>query len=603
MGVRAIYQLTTVFTEDEVFDVGYEQGADVMVFAHLNHPQQRLTRYAHDNWTLGDAAYLATVAAPGVFLATPTVANSGTGYVATTYEYVATTIDAATGQESLPSAIDTAVNDLSLKGNFNTLTPVAVAGAERYNFYRKGGGAFGYIGTSDTTSFVDDNIAPDFSQSYPRGQNPFAGVNDKPALVTFWQQRAMYARTYNKPNGIWGSQSANLFNFNASRPTNDADALSFAVSGRRVNAVMHMVPLKRLLVLTTDTVFSIGGSGQTGAITPTQIDITPEGYRGANRVRPVVVDDVAFYGTAKGGTLRTIGYQFEADGYKGNDLGVFIPRFFLDVTMVDMTWAEFPLSTIHVVMDDGDERVLTWQAEQQVWGWSKTQTDGVIESCCTVSEGGEDVVYRVVRREIDNVQQRYIEYDASTRWQDVADAIYLDSAVSYDGPPATIFSRIDHLEGKVCDVLADGAVYQGITVQGGQFTLPVAASKVHIGLPYESWIRTLPLGLEQEKGEPKTIASATVRVERSRGLEIGMGKDLPPGQFEPESSDDEIADVIDEVKTRLGEPMGEPPRLYSGEMHIDLPAGDWRAADVVVRQRYPLPMVVTGITPDYLLSE
>lgn len=600
MGVRAIYELATVFTEDEVFDVGYEQAADVMVSAHLNHPQQRLTRYGHDNWTLGDAAFLATVVPPGVVNGAANTPNV-TGYVATDYIYVVTTIDLATGQESLPSVEETVTNDLTLKGNDNHLTWTAVPGRERYNVYRKGGGAFGYIGTTENEDFRDDNIAPDFSQSYPRGLNPFSGVNDKPAVVTFWQQRAMYARTYLKPNGIWGSQSANLFNFNASRPLNAADALAFAVSGRRVNAVMHMIPLKRLVILTTDTVFSVGG--ENGVLTGTSIDITPEGYRGANRVRPVVVDDIGFYGTAKGGTLRTIGYQFEADGYKGNDLSVFNPRFFRDVTMVDMTWAEFPLSTIHVVMDDGAERVLTWQAEQQVWGWSKASTDGVIESACTVSEGGEDVVYRVVRRLINGVEQRYVEYDASTRWTEIEDAVYLDSAVTYSGDPATSFSRADHLEGKTCDVLADGAVYQGVVVQGGAFELPQPASKVHIGLPYESWIRTLPLGMEEQKGEPKTVAEVMVRVERSRGLEVGMGKDLPPGQFEPESSDDEIAGIIDEVKTRDLEPMGEPTRLFSGELKVHVEAGDWRAADIVVRQRYPLPMVVTGITPDYALSE
>jgi hypothetical protein len=595
MGVRAIFQLDTPLHQELLFDIGYEQAADVMILTHLDILPMRLTRYAHDNWTLAYANYVATVTPPAVYNGTAFTPNMGTGYVATSYSYVITSIDAATGQESLNTGGIALTNDLTLKGNYNEIEWTAVPGVERYNVYKFGAGTYGFIGTTDGDSFVDDNIAPDFSQSYPRPRDPFQLENDHPAVVTFWQQRAMYARTYNKPNGVWGSQSANLFNFNASRPVNDADAVTFAVSGRRVNAIMHLVPLKSLIILTTDTIFSIKGGDQTGALTPTSIDITPEGYRGASRVRPVVIDDIAMYVTAKGGQLRTVGYQFEADGYKGNDLTVFAPHFFLNVTAVDMAWAEFPLSVVAVPMTDGDVRVLTWQAEQQVWGWTKWQTDGEVESVCTVSEEGEDVLYAVIKRG----DKRFIEYMASPRWEAVEDAVYLDSALVYDGDPRTSF-RAPHLAGRTIDVLADGAAYQGIVLDStGAFALTQPASKVVAGLPYESWIRTLPLGAAETKGEPVNIGSVTARFLKTRGAEIGIGKDLPPGQLEPASSDDEIAQ-IDEVKTRELEPMGEPTRLFSGELQVEVGNGDWRAADIVVRQRYPLPMTVLGLTPDYL---
>lgn len=601
MGVRAIYQLETPWSEDEIFDVGYEQAADVVVLTHLDHRQVRLTRYAHDNWTLLYANYLATVTPPGVFTATGLTPNVGTGYTATTYTYVVTTLDEASGQESLPTGEEDAVTDLTLKGNTVELSWTAVTGAERYNVYRKGGGAFGYVGTTDSTTFTDDNIAPDFSQSYPRARDPFESQSAddanglKPAVVAFWQQRAVYGRTLKKPNAIFASQSGNLFNFNASRPTNPADAVTFAVSGRRVNAIMHLVPLKNLIVFTTDTIFSVGNDFE-----PTKIDIEPENYRGASRVRPVTIDDIVFFHCSKGGSIRTLGYQFEADGYRGNDLTVFAPHFFENVFAVDMTWSEFPLSVLPVVMSDGDVRVLTWQAEQQVWGWTKWQTSGQFESCCTVSEGGEDVTYFVIKRGT----KRFVEYSATSRWTDVADAVYLDSAIRYVGDPKTDFSRALHLAGMTTDVLADGAVYSGVHIDStGAFSLPQPAGRVTVGLPYESWIRTLPLGMDALKGEPKLVAGAVVRVKKSRGLEIGIGKELPPGQFEPITSDDEIDGPIDEIKTREAEMMGDPTALFSGELQVDAEPGDWRSADVVVRQRYPLPMTVLGITPDYVPSE
>src|SRR5678816_2464573 len=90
-----------------------------MIFTHLRHRQVRLTRYAHDNWTILYASYLATVAPPGSVLATATAANTGTGYLATTYDYVVTTVDEMTSQESLPSPVTTSgATDLTLKGNY-----------------------------------------------------------------------------------------------------------------------------------------------------------------------------------------------------------------------------------------------------------------------------------------------------------------------------------------------------------------------------------------------------------------------------------------------------------------------------------------------------
>ena len=604
MGARAIFQLTTPWTENEVFDVGYEQTADVMVFTHLSHARQKLTRFDHDRWTMVDVVDGATVFPPTnlSFTVTGNTPNTGVGYVATVYTYTLTSIDSG-GQESLPTAAKTGTSDLTLKGNSVSLTWTPATGAERTNIYRKGGGAFGYIGTIAGGTFTDDNIAPDFSQSFPVHRAPLETPFNYPAAVGFWQQRACYGRTLNKPNGIFTSQSGNLFNLDVTQPLVDTDATVFAVSGRRVNAIMHLVPLKDLIVFTTDTIFSISGGSNGRAFGPLTIDIKPEGYRGASRVRPVVVDNIAFYGVAKGSALRTVGYEFQADGYKGNDLTVFAPHFFLHAIMVDMSWAEFPNSVVNVVMSDGAIRALTWQAEQDVWGWSKITTDGRIESVCTVSEGGEDVSYYVVRRAVQGAQKRFVEYSASTLWTDVKDCCYLDSARRYDGPPATSFRGADHLNGVVCTVMADGAVYLNDFVPvAGRFTLPHPASKVVIGRSYESWIRTLPLTPDDRegstRGEPATIAGAMVKVIRSRGLEIGQGKNLPPGRTEPTNSDEEISGDIFEAKTRDSEPMGTPTELFSGELWVDVNAGDWRDATVVVRQKYPLPMYVTGITAE-----
>ena len=66
--------------------------------------------------------------------------------------YVVTAIGADGVTESLASAVVTGNNNLTLAGNYNTLSWSAVTGATRYNAYKRRGGSYGYIGQTVTLS-------------------------------------------------------------------------------------------------------------------------------------------------------------------------------------------------------------------------------------------------------------------------------------------------------------------------------------------------------------------------------------------------------------------------------------------------------------------
>lgn len=74
--------------------------------------------------------------------------------------YVVTTVD-SDGIESSPSAEALCRNPLNSNGGKNTVEWSPVYGAKRYRVYRKSSGIYAWIGDSDATSFVDDNIKPD----------------------------------------------------------------------------------------------------------------------------------------------------------------------------------------------------------------------------------------------------------------------------------------------------------------------------------------------------------------------------------------------------------------------------------------------------------
>lgn len=99
--------------------------------------------------------------------------------------------------------------------------------------------------------------------------------------------------------------------------------------------------------------------------------------------------------------------------------------------------------------------------------------------------------------------------------------------------PFTTVSGLEHLEGKLITVLADGVPFHNVPVEDGEITLAIPATLVRAGLPYTSSMKTLPLsspefGTMDAKRRP---AGAAVRTYRSRGLEID-GYTIPLGTWE-----------------------------------------------------------------------
>lgn len=602
MGALAIFELVTPFLDTELAELDFDQSADVVLLTHLNHKPQQLARYGHTQWIIADAAFGTTTATPVGVNAVPNYAVPGTPI---NYSYVVTAIDVNTGRESLPSAAAVALNDLGLDGNYNDIDWDFVPGSDRYNIYRDLNGIYGFVGGSAGLTFRDDNIIPDLSLTPPGDRDPFVDATSYPARVTFHDQRSFFGRTLSRPNAIYSSQSADFLNLNTSRPARASDAITLGLNARQVNTIQHLVPMKVLVAMTDTAVFSVSGSD--GYLTPTNPVIKVEGYRGASSVRPVLIDDICMYATAKGSAIRTIGYQFDRDGYRGNDLTVFVPQFFQNYRVVSMAWAEHPTSTLWCVRSDGKVAALTWQAEQDVWGWSLIDTAGQIEDVCVITEAGIDQAYFGVKRVIDGQTVRFTERLASPLWEDVADANYLDASIRYSGDPATVFSGLDHLEGETVDVLADGATHPPKVVVNGTITLDRPASKVVVGLGFVAWIHTLPGVVQTNSGTSKGVRSISgeivISVLQTRGIEVAAGR-----RIRKREADTDVTNAWNgkfyEIKTRDYEEYGSPPDLITGDVEASLPPTDWRqGSTVVIRQAYPLPMTITGVALQQELGE
>jgi hypothetical protein len=173
--------------------------------------------------------------------------------------------------------------------------------------------------------------------------------------------------------------------------------------------------------------------GQDDVLTPTTVGFRPQSYHGSADLPALVIGNTALFVQNRGYIVRDIGYQFESDGYSGNDLTVFSSHLTEGKPIVDWEYQQVPYSTVWSVRSDGVLLAMTYMKDQSVVGWTPMEIDGFVESVTAIPEGGEDSVYVVVRRTIGGVQKRYVERLSSRLITDVREGRFLDSHLTFDG--------------------------------------------------------------------------------------------------------------------------------------------------------------------------
>lgn len=371
---------------------------------------------------------LATLAGLPVTYGGATVAASGNVYYSsasadTEQKYQVTAVDAE-GVESIPSALHTVSNVLAVAASFNYLEWDAVAGAVSYRVYKQQTGLFGYIGETTTTTFTDDNIAPDLGATPPIFDADF-GISDQPHAVCYFAGRRVFASTPAHPDGIWFSRANTDADFTYTLPIQDDDRIYLRV--REMHAVRNLVPLADLLAITQSGEWRIGSKGDT--LTPTTVEARAQSYIGCTEVQPVVVNASVLFCAARGGHIREMGYNWQAQGYITGDVSLRAAHLFDDFEVLDMAYTKAPLPIVWCPSSSGDLLALTYVPEEQVGGWSVQRTGGSFVSCAAISGFERDILFAVVKR--DGVH--YVEQFAPIVSGADPSAVCLDRSLTFDG--------------------------------------------------------------------------------------------------------------------------------------------------------------------------
>ena len=403
-----IVEIETPYKKEDLANLKIVQSADVLTITHIDYTPRELIRYDHDNWELKEIIIEPCIAAPTNIKA---VWTGKTDSYTRTYSYLVTAVDKETLEESVRSAVASATGHREanwLSGEYMTITWNAVEGVAEYNVYRNVNGIYGYVGTAEGTSFVDDNIEPDLKEAAPIFENPFKESNN-PTCATYFQQRKVYASSKDNPQTFWASQLATSNNFNISRPLIASDAITQTLADREVNEIRHLVGLNHLIALTSNTEYRINGSDGVFEANPSPVATVQSNY-GASHVQPIISGNMIIFVQSGGSVLRDLGYDYLSDSYNGAELSLFASHLFEGKTVKYMAYAKEPYRLIWIVFSDGTCACLTYNKTQKICGWTRIVTDGFFESVAAIREGQEDVAYFVIRRYIKPAYQGNYEF-------------------------------------------------------------------------------------------------------------------------------------------------------------------------------------------------
>lgn len=286
--------------------------------------------------------------------------------------------------------------------------------------------------TMTVVSRIPDAAVGVGGATYKWAKAAWGGDQGYPCAVAYFQNRQIFGGTSAEPQRNWMSKTGNYVDFGTSQPLVADDSINFPIPGRQVNAVRHYVELDKLAILTSGSEWVVNG-GQEGIIAPDTISVRPQGRRGSARIPPVVIGNTAIFIQDKGKTIRELGFDFASDSYTGRDLTQMASHLFSDYTIVDWAYQQVPFQVVWCVRSDGTLLGMTYLKDQEVVGWHRHDTDGEFESVAVISEGGEDVLYCIVKRTIGGATKRYVERMNTRSFSDAKDWFFVDSGLTYDG--------------------------------------------------------------------------------------------------------------------------------------------------------------------------
>ena len=419
-----------------------------------------------------------------------------------------------------------------------------------------------------------------------------SGANNRPSVVSFFEQRLVFGNTNNNPQTLFFSKNGDYDNFTVG--TGDDDALIYTIASNQVNAIRYLSATRVLTVGTSGGEYVLTSTND-GPVTPTTTLIRKYSNYGTATIEPVQVADVTLF--VQRGARKIREFKFVGDvntgGYQAPDMTI-LAEHITKGGITQMAYQQEPDSVVWCIRADGTLLGLTYRREEEVVAWHKHVLGGVfgsgqavVESIATLpTDSGEDSLFMIVKRTIDSVTKRYVEKLKPFDFGSLSTAAhFVDSGLSYSGSSTTTLTGLYHLRGQTLNILANGSSHPTATVSNGGVTLNSAATTAAVGFSFTSSMQTLRLEAGSvdgtSQGKPKRIHGITLRLFETVGLEVGN------------SSTD-----VDRIPFRDSSmAMDAAVPLFTGDKDIEFRGGFDEDDRIYIQQSQALPMTILAFYP------
>ncbi|HXG17184.1 MAG TPA: hypothetical protein VNK50_13110 [Calidithermus sp.] len=547
-------ELVTPYEEDDLRSLRFEQSADVLYIAHRRHAPRKLQRLGPTEWRLDVITFRPAPSweEPILPLADLTLtAASGTGVTATASSVAflagdqGRQITSGAGRAVITSVVSGTqvtldiltpfattgpipAGDWAMDGspNFGTLTPSAdkpvnalatfTASLDAFRAtdvgrYLIGNEGVAQIVTVTSPVQVTAQILREFKNTtaIPAGgwtlEAPaWSDALGWPGVVLLADQRLWWAGSDKFPDTLWGSVVADYEN-HAPGPADD-DAVKFTLASPGVNLIRWMKGLQDgFAVGTLAQELTVEGAGSEPISASSVLARDRTRWGSDHDVDAIRADRVIFFVQRGGQRVREFAFAFEADTYLAPDLTIVAPHLTRSGVRA-LAYAKSPESILFAVTSDGQLLSLTYERPEQVMAWSHHDTQGLFEWVEVKPNhcGTGDEVWVIVRRTLEHgpwlapgyLAPGYLAQGGleARRYIEVFDgSLQVDAGLLYEGPPASTFTGLSHLEGLTVKAVDQDGRVDDLVVSGGQITLPDSreATRLEVGLHYTSTLQTL----------------------------------------------------------------------------------------------------------------
>lgn len=496
------------------------------------------------------------------------------------------------------------------------------ASCKKFFVYKSVNGQFGYVGAvekkesnASTYVFIDDNIAPDYSQGLKNYNDPFGveeipegdsvlepysysdNLNSCPGAVGIYQQRLILAGTHANPQTVWLSEAGAFNSFAEHEPLIDSDGIEVTMDSRVINEIKHIVSLKETIIFTTGAEYQFGPGRNNDAVTPSSVRFDLQSYWGCTDVPPLTVGDCILFVTNTGKNVRDFQYKYTENGYVGSDVSILADDI-LNVPIKDWCVQNKDQPVVWICLENGKLLSFTYLREQEVFAWAQHDVNSKgkckVLSLCKIKEQGKDYVYALRHWEEGNV----ISLDRMVHWangDDTSEYCFLESAIELEVTSKTMTVPPQNYVNNNCCIYCEGESYapEKILVEfdeNGDFTSAeinfpdeVLGKTVLIGTPYEMLVETVDPEISTETavaiGDKRRVAEVSLMLRETYEVEVGANWDK-----------------MERVKLPNPVKYGEIAKPFTGIVNVPIQSSHGLTAQCCVKSTLPLPCTVLAIS-------